>query len=111
MFMLTLFESKKVRTEKAHMRNLIALAKADGRLSKSEVELILKFGEARGLDNMEVSSLIEETYSNRDVKVPATDTERFEQIFELVQIMLADNKVEDEEVDFCIEIAEKSGFS
>lgn len=109
--MLTLFETKKAKAEKAHLRNLIALAHADGHLSKVELELIYKLGEARGLEEDEVTSLINEDLATVEVKVPTNDSERFEQTFELVQVMLADGKVEDAEFDFCIELAERLGFS
>lgn len=110
MFLLTLFEPRKVKQEKAHVKNLIALANVDGVLAHSELNLIFKFAEARGLRKEEVEALLEEPY-NSDFKIPASDTERFNQIFELIEVMLADGKVEDSEVDFCITIAQKLGFS
>jgi uncharacterized tellurite resistance protein B-like protein len=111
MFMLTLFETKKARTEKTHLRNVITLAKADGKLSKSELNLIYKIGEARGLKNDEIQDLLQEIIPSSDIVLPNNDTERFNQIFDLVELMLADGRVADQEVDFCIEIAEKFGFS
>lgn len=111
MFMLTIFESKKVREEKSHLRNLILLANADGELSKAEVDVIFKIGESRGLKKEEITVLFEEELMKESIMVPDNDTERFNQLFDLVTVMLADGKVEDNEIDFCIEVAEGLGFS
>jgi uncharacterized membrane protein YebE (DUF533 family) len=105
--MLTLFESKK--SQKSHLRNLIALAKADGTVSANELKLIYAAGAKLGLKESEVAGLIEVVTSN-DVTVLASDAERFDQVFELVQLMMADGSIEDAEMDFCISIAEKMGF-
>jgi uncharacterized tellurite resistance protein B-like protein len=105
--MLTIFESKK--TEKSHLRNLIALAKADGRISEGELELINKAASKLGLKQSEVNGLLE-VVTEKDLSIPSNDSERFDQIFELVQLMMADGKIEDSEMDFCILIAEKMGF-
>lgn len=111
MFMLTIFESKKVKAEKSHLRNLILLANADGELSKTEADVIFKIGESRGLKKEEITVLFEEELKKESILVPDNDTERFNQIFDLVTVMLADGKVEDNEIDFCIEVAEGLGFS
>jgi len=105
--MLTLFESKK--SQKSHLRNLIALAKADGIVSPKELELIYAAGEKLGLKKSEVAGLLE-VVTFDDVTVLANDSERFDQIFELIQLMAADGAIEDAEMDFCITIAEKMGF-
>jgi hypothetical protein len=105
------FETKKAREEKAHLRNLITLANSDGELSNTEIEVIYQIGLARGLKDFEIADLIHENTVQTEVELPANDQERFDQIFEIVQVMLADGKVTDEEIDFCISYAEKIGFS
>ena len=42
--------------------------------------------------------------------VPSNDSERFDQIYDLVEMMLADGIIDDSEMDFCIDMAEKLGF-
>lgn len=109
MFMLTIFETKKVKAQKLHLKNLVALAKADGVISDAELELIYKAGERNGLKTYEVDSLIEDTEAG-DIQVPSNDADRFDQVFDLVQLMLADGSIDNEEMDFCIQIAQKLGF-
>ena len=107
--MLTIFETKKVKAQKLHLKNLVALAKADGVISDAELELIYKAGERNGLKTYEVDSLIEDTEAG-DIQVPSNDADRFDQVFDLVQLMLADGSIDNEEMDFCIQIAQKLGF-
>jgi uncharacterized membrane protein YebE (DUF533 family) len=109
MFMLTLFDTKKSKLQKSHLKNLINLAKADGVITDTEKDYILKAGEKHGFKLTELESMIQET-SNEEIKIPANDTERFDQIFDLVQMMLADGSIDDNEMDFCIVMAEKLGF-
>jgi hypothetical protein len=42
--------------------------------------------------------------------LPHNDSDRFDQIFDLVDMMLADGIVDETEMDFCIMMAEKLGF-
>ena len=109
MFMLTLFDTKKSKLQKSHLKNLINLAKADGVITDTEKDYILKAGEKHGFKLTELESMIQEI-SNEEIKIPANDTERFDQIFDLVQMMLADGSIDDNEMDFCIVMAEKLGF-
>ena len=113
MFLLTIFESKKTRAEKSHLKNLILLAMADGSLSPSECEVIYKIGAVRGLKEDEISELFENRQSEdkTELGTPLTDTERYDQLFDLVTVMLADGKVADSEMDFCINVAQGLGFS
>lgn len=107
-FMVTLFENKKTKVQKSHLKNLVALAKADGSISPAELELIQKTGAKIGLKESEINAILED--ASFQVEVPSNDSQRFDQIFELVQMMMADGEIEDAEMDFCITVAEKLGF-
>lgn len=109
MFMLTLFDTKKTKVQKSHLRNLAALAKADGQISQSELAFIYKIGAKQGFKEFEVANLIGET-NPQSATLPTNDSDRFNQIFDLVQLMAADGVIEDSEMDFCISMAEKLGF-
>lgn len=108
--MFTFFETKKAKLEKSHLRNLVALAKADGKVISSESDLIYKLGAARGLKENEITEILNEKLDNIEVTAPSNDNERYNQIYELVQVMLADGIVRDSEVDFCIHMGESLGF-
>ncbi|WMJ73079.1 TerB family tellurite resistance protein [Cytophagaceae bacterium ABcell3] len=106
--MLTFFETKKTKHQKSHLRNLIALAKTDGFMSDSEIEYIFRVGDKMGLKYEDTQAVLEDV-SVYDFVKPSNDDERFNEIFNLVQLMLVEGKIEDAEMDFCIEIARKSG--
>src|SRR6478736_7312095 len=104
MLMSIFFESKKTKVQKSHLNNLVALAKADGQISASERELIFKAAAGFGFENSEVEYLLENTkVVGRDM--PATFNDRFEQLYDLVQLMLVDGEVSEEETDFAILMA------
>ena len=107
--MLTIFESKKEKAKKGHIRNLIALAKADGVLTENEEQYILKAALKNGLKEEELNELYQDA-KILEAKPTFNDSDRFDQIFDCVQLMMADGQIDDEEMDFCIELAEKLGF-
>jgi uncharacterized tellurite resistance protein B-like protein len=109
MLMSILFETKKTKIQKSHLKNLISLAKADGKISSAEMELIEKAAAKLGFKDTEIQSLIEDS-KNTKITLPSNDSQRFDQLFELVQMMAVDGEISDEEMDFCILMAEKFGF-
>lgn len=109
MFLITLFESKKTREEKQHLNNLVALAKQDGEIDQHEMAYLWKIAKKNGFEHDEFLDLLEEV-SSEEFHAPKNDAERFEQLFELVELMRADGSIHEKELDFCIEVANKFGF-
>ncbi|MFN3405467.1 MAG: TerB family tellurite resistance protein [Cytophagaceae bacterium] len=107
--MFDFFGNKNRRKYKDHIKNLIALARVDGIVSEPERDYIFKVGLKAGFKEEEIDEILHEA-PNLEFKIPVNDGERFDQIFELVQLMLTDGVIEDNEMDFCIEMAEKLGF-
>lgn len=109
MFMSVFFESKQTKVQKNHLKNLISLAKADGKITNEEYNLIVKAANQFGYENSEVDALIESAeVIGRDM--PESFDARFNQIYDIVELMLADGEVSEEEMDFAILLAEKLGF-
>lgn len=107
--MFNFFENEQTKRIKSHILNLGALAKIDGHVDSAEMNYIIAIGKKNGLKQEEVRSLL----ANADTAKftpPATDSERFDQIYDLVEMMLADGIVDDNEMDFCVEMAAKLGF-
>ena len=107
--MFGLFESDEVKKVKTHLTNLGALAKIDGHVDSTELNFIVAIGKKHGLKPEEVKTLV----ANADAlkfEMPQNDSARFDQIFDLVEMMLADGIVDDNEMDFCIEMATRLGF-
>lgn len=107
--MFSFFESEQTKRIKSHILNLGALAKIDGHVDSAEMNYIIAIGKKNGLRQDEVRSLLANANSAK-FEMPANDSERFDQIYDLVEMMLADGIVDDNEMDFCVEMAEKLGF-
>ncbi|RDC64176.1 TerB family tellurite resistance protein [Adhaeribacter pallidiroseus] len=107
--MFSFFESEQIKRIKSHILNLGALAKIDGHVDSAEMNYIIAIGKKNGLKQEEVRSLLANANAVK-FEMPANDSERFDQIYDLVEMMLADGIVDDNEMDFCVEMAEKLGF-
>jgi uncharacterized tellurite resistance protein B-like protein len=107
--MFELFESKKKKQIKNHIKNLVSLSSADGVIDESEKEILIRIGTKKGLNRNEIQKIIDNP-GNADFLPATSDDERFEQIYDLVELMLADGVAEDNELHFCVEMAEKLGF-
>ncbi|CAA9252212.1 MAG: hypothetical protein AVDCRST_MAG95-1925 [uncultured Adhaeribacter sp.] len=107
--MFSFFENEQTKRIKSHILNLGALAKIDGHVDSTEMNYIIAIGKKNGLKQEEVRNLLANANS-ANFAPPATDSERFDQIYDLVEMMLADGIVDDNEMDFCIEMAAKLGF-
>jgi uncharacterized membrane protein YebE (DUF533 family) len=107
--MFGFFENEQAKKIKGHLCNLAALAKADGHVDDREMNFIITVGKKNGVSASEVRKLVEGN-SNCLSDLPSNDSERFDQIFDLVDMMLADGIVDETEMDFCIMMAEKLGF-
>lgn len=107
--MFGLFENVQAKKIKGHLLNLAALAKADGHIDEREMRFILAVGKKNGLSAADVQALVSGA-KGTSADLPSNDSERFDQIFDLVDMMLADGVVDETEMDFCIMMAEKLGF-
>lgn len=107
--MFSIFESEETKRLKSHIINLGTLAKADGHMDAAEMEHIISIGERKGMRPQEVRSLLANCHDAKQT-LPDNDLDRFDQIYDLVEMMLADGIVDDSEMDFCIDIASKMGF-
>ena len=107
--MFGFFENEHAKRIKGHLYNLAALAKADGHVDDREMSFIITVGKKNGMSASDVRKLVADEKSYQS-DLPANDSERFDQIFDLVDMMLADGVVDETEMDFCIGMAEKLGF-
>ncbi|WP_299754194.1 TerB family tellurite resistance protein [uncultured Pontibacter sp.] len=107
--MFGFFESEETKRLKSHISNLGALAKVDGHLDPSEMKFIIAIGQKHGLKPNEVRDLLTDV-NVKAPQLPTNDSERFDQIYDLVEMMLADGIVDENEMDFCINMAAKLGF-
>ena len=91
------------------MRHLVRLALSDGQLHRDELKFIKKIGRENGLTKSEIDGIVENPLSV-DVIIPEDAKERFNQIFDLCYMIMKDGEVNDAEVDFCADLANRLGF-
>ncbi|HEX8547231.1 MAG TPA: TerB family tellurite resistance protein [Cytophagaceae bacterium] len=109
MKIFTMFEPRTSKKDTSHFRQLIALAKTDGLISESELELLYSIGAKNNFKTEEIDELLNDN-SPLNLVIPSNDSDRFDQIFDMVQMMLADGVIDETEIDFCINLADKLGF-
>ena len=94
---------------KAQLNMLINLAASDSRIEEKESKLIHLIGTANGLTKDEVNQLIEKPLPITDLNTMTTD-EKFEHLYNLIQMMKMDGQVFKSEILFCENIATKLGY-
>lgn len=107
--MFSFFESDEKKEIKTHLRHLVRLAQSDGVLHKDELKFIYRIGKQNGLSTKAIDKIVENPTAV-DIVLPKTRTGKFDQIFDLVQMMMKDGEVNDAETEFCMELASRLGF-
>lgn len=107
--MFKLFKSGNIKDATIHLSYLVALAKIDDDLDQSEIDLLFKIGKRFGLSDKEIKSILNSPVTEK-IEYPRTKEAKFEQIYDLVHMMLADEIIHDKEMDFCIDMASKLGL-
>jgi uncharacterized tellurite resistance protein B-like protein len=107
--MMNIFPSKKTKGIKSHIANLVSIAQSDGNFSMAEKRLVFDIGKRNGLSVDKVKEIIKSEEPVK-FKIPKSDSERFDRIFDLVKMLLADGVKTEDELQVCLELAEKLGF-
>ncbi|MBV6646928.1 MAG: TerB family tellurite resistance protein [Cyclobacteriaceae bacterium] len=98
----------------AHLRMLIRLALSDQNFSNIEKSLIYSIGKAHSIEQQQVDDLINDELVNKGTTAIVFDAlsfdEKFEYLYDIVQLMKIDSEVFLSEVKFCEQMAEKLGF-
>lgn len=94
---------------KAQISTLIKLASADGEFSSEEKQFIYMIGKANRLEKSEIDDLVA-----NPVEIPPistmSDDDKFDYLFQVVQLMKIDSQVYLSEIKYCEGLAEKLGF-
>lgn len=107
--MIGFFEHQYLTYKKNHIRNLLALAKADGHMHEKEVKLLYKIGKRYGLKEKQITSLMgsEEKYT---INIPDNNNDKMDLLYDLIWMVHADERVEKSEIDFCENVVERFGM-
>lgn len=88
---------------------LIKLANIDNDFADDEKNMIYMVGKANGVPESEIDSLLESPEPLPPVNA-MSDDEKFEYLFNVVQLMKIDKEVYLSEIKYCEEVAVKLGF-
>lgn len=89
---------------------LIQLAASDNQVAEKEARLIHMIGQSIGLSREDVDKMLGEPEKPIGDLSRLTDDEKFEHLYEIVQMMKIDGQVFKSEIVFCQNIAQRLGY-
>jgi uncharacterized tellurite resistance protein B-like protein len=97
------------RVNKEAFIHLVQISKTDGRINKDELELLHKEGKKFGLTDPEIDQLIH-TERDHHYHLPYSLQEKFDHLYNIAEMILADDKVKEEEKKMIKRFAIEAGF-
>ena len=94
---------------KSHIKNLLEVAKSDGDYDKTEKYLLKAIAKRYKVNNWQIKS-IEGRMDKILFVSPRADAERYNQMYDLVCMMMADGEIDHREMLVCNKYAKKLGF-
>lgn len=88
---------------------LINLAASDASIAEKESRFIHMVGQANGLSKEEIDDMIENPEPIGELNAFSED-QKFEYLYNVIQVMKADGQVFKAEIEFCKDIAAKLGY-
>jgi uncharacterized tellurite resistance protein B-like protein len=97
------------RVNKEHFIHLIQVSQIDGKISQSEMELLHKQGKKFGLTDPEIDVLIKSEFQHQ-YDPPYSLHHKFDQLYNIAEMILSDEKVEESEKRAVKRYAIAAGF-
>ena len=94
---------------RTHLNILVQLAKVDGVIVQDEIDLIKQIGAANGMSSVEISQCFDDPNLIDDLG-ELDDDEKYEFIYNIVQLMKIDGRLYKEELKYCAKMASKMGY-
>lgn len=107
--MIGFFEHQYLSYKKNHIKNLLALAKADGHMHPKEEALLYKIAKRYGLKDRQVREL-SETEEKFEVNVPDNHNDKMNLLYDLILMVYADEVVDQHEIEFCEDAVTRFGM-
>lgn len=95
---------------RTHLNLLVQLARVDGVVVQDEIDLIKQIGAANGMSSDEISASFEDPSLIEDLS-RLTPDQKYEYIYNIVQLMKIDGRLYKEEIRFCARLASKLGYA
>jgi uncharacterized tellurite resistance protein B-like protein len=103
------FDHPLKKQNKEFFVHLVKIAMADGIIWPAELELLHQMGRKLGFTEPEIKNLIDSA-AKQDYNPPYELSKRFEQLFDIVKLTLADGQIDNLEMRLASGFAAKSGF-
>jgi uncharacterized membrane protein YebE (DUF533 family) len=103
------FEHQYLSYKKNHIKNLLALAKADGHMHPKEEALLYKIGARYGMKDRQVKQLIDND-ERYDVNVPDNHHDKMNLLYDLILMVYADDVIDKHEIEFCEQAVKRFGM-
>ena len=100
------FDGKK---RKSYFKNLIRVAAADGRIDENEFKYIVGLAQKNNISQSEITTVMKNPGKIKFTP-PESMRERFDQMYDLVSVILVDGEVYPNEVRICKILAQELGF-
>lgn len=107
--MIGFFEHQYLSYKKNHIKNLLALAKADGHMHEKETALLFKIGHGYGLKDWQIQNLVDST-DRYELNIPDNYNDRMNLLYDLILMVFADEVIEKREIAFCEDVAKRFGM-
>jgi len=107
--MIGFFEHQYLSYKKNHIKNLLALAKADGNVHPKEELLLFKIGKRYGLKERQIKELIASD-EKHTIIVPDNHNDKMNLIYDLLLMIHADQRVVKNELEFFENAVKKFGM-
>lgn len=98
------------RISREHYIHLVQVSRADGKINKEECELLHKEGRKFGLTDPEIDMIIEQE-ANHHYDPPYSLHDKFEHLYNIAEMVLADEIVTEGERRLIKKFAIEAGFS
>ena len=95
---------------KEQLKILIQLAASDNEVADKEARLIHMIAHVNGITKEEVDQMLKNPPSTSSNLSMLTEDQKFEYLYNVVQLMKIDGQVFKSEIVFCEELAEKLGY-
>lgn len=106
MDILKIFKSDKEGIRRSHVKNLVSVAMADGRLDIDEWKLLMTIAKRLGMEEEEIK-FIRSNPDQISFVPPRKYEEKVQQIRDLVSVMTIDHIINQKELELCKKISLK----
>ena len=107
--MIGFFEHQLLSYKKNHIKNLLALAKADGFMHEKELMMLFKIGRRYGLKDRQIQTLVDSD-EKYQIIVPDNHQDKMNVLYDVMLIVFADGVVDKSEIAFCEDMVKKFGM-